>query len=269
MARIARCAIVDAAKVLLIATVTHGTLLVGLALATPVQWTTASGGNGHWYEALRPIHGMNWTTANQFATGITWLGLPGHLATFSTNAEWLFVLPITQRLLWIGLSDDAVEGDYQWVTEEPFVYSAWMAGEGGISESEDFILTGPALTWADHYDLHYVLGYPEGIGFIVEFEPPPLAADVDFDADVDFTDFLVLQAGFGIMSGARKSDGDCDDDGDVDFQDFLVLQADFGTTDTMDTSIGLASVPEPSTLALALCAGLGLILYALRARRRV
>ena len=48
-----------------------------------------------------------------------------------------------------------------------------------------------------------------------------VAGDVDDNGEVDFQDFLDLQIGFGISSGARRSDGDLDDDGDVDFSGLL------------------------------------------------
>ncbi len=83
----------------------------------------------------------------------------------------------------------------------------------------------------------------------------PVEGDVDGDRDIDFTDFLMLQVGYGITSGAHRCDGDLDDDGDVDFQDFLILQVHFGA-DQADHAFGSSSslitaVPEPSTLALA------------------
>ncbi len=58
--------------------------------------------------------------------------------------------------------------------------------------------------------------------------------DVDLDGDVDFQDFLILQANYGTPSGALRTEGDLDFDQDVDFQDFLILQANYGTTDTLD-----------------------------------
>ena len=75
--------------------------------------------------------------------------------------------------------------------------------------------------------------------------------DVDGDGDVDFSDFLVLSANFG-MSGNR-ADGDLDNDGQVAFSDFLLLSSNFG-----ETAAGV-SVPEPSASFLACCATVALL----------
>ncbi len=52
--------------------------------------------------------------------------------------------------------------------------------------------------------------------------------DVDSDGDIDFQDFMALQAGYGIPGGATREEGDVDGDGDVDFQDYLLLESHFG-----------------------------------------
>jgi hypothetical protein len=53
------------------------------------------------------------------------------------------------------------------------------------------------------------------------------ATDFNMDGRVDGNDFLILQAGVGIMSGAKHSDGDADKDGDVDNGDFQSWLAEF------------------------------------------
>ena len=51
----------------------------GVAGATPVQWTVASGGNGHFYEHVYPA--MEWHAAKTFSENRSYLGLQGHLVT--------------------------------------------------------------------------------------------------------------------------------------------------------------------------------------------
>ncbi len=58
--------------------------------------------------------------------------------------------------------------------------------------------------------------------------PATESADFDDDGDVDGTDFLAWQRGFGINSGATQSDGDADSDFDVDAQDLGIWQTQFG-----------------------------------------
>ncbi|MGC4030141.1 MAG: dockerin type I domain-containing protein [Tepidisphaeraceae bacterium] len=57
-----------------------------------------------------------------------------------------------------------------------------------------------------------------------------LAADTDGNGQVNFNDFLTLQAAFGTQAGGigYNISADVDGDGSVNFNDFLLLQANFG-----------------------------------------
>ena len=98
-----------------------------------------------------------------------------------------------------------------------------------------------------------------------------VAGDANCDEAVNFQDFVALQVGFGITSGAQRSDGDLDGDGDVDFQDFIVLQVHFGTgfglgPQQSSNSVATSAMPEPGTACLALC-GLAPLVFCRRAHR--
>jgi len=86
-------------------------------------------------------------------------------------------------------------------------------------------------------------------------EAPGLAADFDTDDDVDGADFLAWQSGFGILSGATRSQGDADCNGLIDEIDQQIWEQSFGLA---SASSGLRSaalvVPELSTSAYALMA---------------
>ena len=60
-----------------------------------------------------------------------------------------------------------------------------------------------------------------------EAQAPP-SADFDQDGDVDGTDFLAWQRGFGLASGALLADGNSDDDDDVDVSDLAVWASTYG-----------------------------------------
>ena len=88
-------------------------------------WHPASGGNGHYYEYV--TGNQTWTDAKTAAEGKSHLGVAGHLVTITSGAEQAFVNTIRTDSLglpdwrpWIGLSDAASEGNYQWVTGEPW-----------------------------------------------------------------------------------------------------------------------------------------------------
>ena len=93
-----------------------------------VQWALASGGNDHWY-AILPEARL-WPDAKNRAEQ-----LGGHLATTTSHAELLFVrtlLPYPNAEgcdLFIGASRASTSSPWQWVTGEPFVFTAWIEGQ--------------------------------------------------------------------------------------------------------------------------------------------
>jgi len=74
---------------------------------------------------------------------------------------------------------------------------------------------------------------------------------------------VAWQTGFGMPTGAQKSDGDYDNDGDVDGDDFLGWQAEFGS----GSGSASAAVPEPTSVLLAFL-GCAAAFGALNRRRR-
>ena len=118
-------------------------LLTAPALATPIQWTVGSGGNGHYYDIIRVPAGISWTAANNAA-----LAANGHLATITSSAEGLFVYtnlvdnPIywnqepggSDLGPWLGAYQTSDNGsqaslNWVWVTGEPWSYTDWHSGE--------------------------------------------------------------------------------------------------------------------------------------------
>ena len=60
-----------------------------------------------------------------------------------------------------------------------------------------------------------------------EAQAPP-SADFDSDHDVDGSDFLAWQRGYGTTVGATRPDGNSDDDEDVDASDLAAWDVSFG-----------------------------------------
>jgi hypothetical protein len=107
------------------------------AQATPIQWSVASGGNGHYYEYV--LNQLSWTDANAAANASTYFDgtntLQGYLATVTSQAENDFLGTIgNHSSAWIGGSDNGHEGDWQWV--------------GGPEAGITFWLTDTTLTYA-------------------------------------------------------------------------------------------------------------------------
>ena len=69
------------------------------------------------------------------------------------------------------------------------------------------------------------------VNFAIQLVSQPPSADFDSDNDVDGSDFLAWQRGFGTVApNANKTDGDADDDSDVDSTDLSLWQTQYGTT---------------------------------------
>ena len=130
--------------------------LSGEANAVPVQWS----GNGHWYEAVHVPAGISWTDARAAAPSI----LPGgYLASINSEAENEFVFPLIDDDAfwfhdpgggnfgpWLGGTDEASEGMWEWVSGEAWDYTNWHPAAWPPDPSY--------APWEDY--LHY-FAYPE------------------------------------------------------------------------------------------------------------
>ena len=111
------------------------------------------------------IESMSTTTTNRFrliTETLSWqaardraVELGGHLATFTSEAEWQQMLNETgisdlqMNGSWIGATDAASEGVWEWVTGEPFSYTRWATNEPNGSTGENVAGLWPGGTWND------------------------------------------------------------------------------------------------------------------------
>ena len=125
------------------------------AIGAPVQWTA---GNGHWYEFIFSQAGINFNNAFAAATGGSYLGLPGYLATVTSQAEQDFLITLAiyptgatgnevdastgangavvsvaglRALAWLGGAETSTEGTYQWINGPETGLVFWTRGQGG------------------------------------------------------------------------------------------------------------------------------------------
>ena len=156
---------------------------VGLApaLALPGVLTGPVNHNGHDYYLLDT---STWADAEAKA-----VAMGGHLVTLGDQAEqdWVFqtfnAYDGVNRLYWIGLNDQAAEGQFVWANDEPVDFTYWAPGEPNNASNEDFVSMyylghGASGRWNDWYDRTHD---PIGISFagVVEIAPPiqwPVAA---------------------------------------------------------------------------------------------
>jgi hypothetical protein len=130
------------------------------ASAAPVLGPVLSSGAQHYYELVPDP--ASWTDAKADAESRSYLGVTGHLVTIESAAENAFVAALYTVFGWIGLSDEALESSFVWVTGEPLVYINWLDGEPSNFSSfdEDYVhlyLGG----WSDviNVGLPYVVEY--------------------------------------------------------------------------------------------------------------
>jgi hypothetical protein len=102
----------------------------------------SEGGNGHYYERVYGGRLSTWPYARDAAASSSLLGVPGHLATVTSEAERQFitrhleaqpdVFPFIHEL-WIGGQQSGsartTTAGWSWVTGEPWGYTAWDSDE--------------------------------------------------------------------------------------------------------------------------------------------
>lgn len=108
---------------------------------------------------------MSWRNARSYAES-----LGGHLVNISDEAENRFVTDLAMKSgvlrFWIGLTDEAEEGHFVWVTGEPLTYTKWLTGEpNDYGGAEDYAEIGFGIPyfWNDN---NSSWSQP----FVVEFE---------------------------------------------------------------------------------------------------
>lgn len=162
--------------------------ITGIGNAMPVQWSTAVGGNDHYYEIIQTDSGITWATANTLANNSTYLELQGHLATITSREENLFISDDPGlgnenpygiiNCKWLGgyQPDGSPEpdGGWQWVTGEIFAYTNWNINEpNNHPDGENRVVfqhgwSSDGKEWNDLIDTCTQSGY------VVEYEPVPV-----------------------------------------------------------------------------------------------
>jgi hypothetical protein len=99
-----------------------------------VQWRLHDGGNDHWYGILP--HLLLWPEADSMVRTIKHDGDTGYLATITSGLENDFITnQVINGLISPGRWDAYLlggiysEGDWLWITGEPFDYTNWSQGE--------------------------------------------------------------------------------------------------------------------------------------------
>jgi len=132
-----------------------------------VRETRVNPSNGHVYQVISQADesGMTWADAEAEA-----VSRAGHLVTINDAAENAWVLArfgSWRNELWIGYTDQAVEGTFEWISGQPGGYENWAGGEPSNSGDEDYV---HMWTWDGRWNDHQA-GYDQPYG-VVEIEAP-------------------------------------------------------------------------------------------------
>jgi len=92
----------------------------------------------------------------KLVTGIQYPGgstIPVVMATIRNAAENAYVLAVANGdTVWVGLTDEAVEGTFAWLSGEPVTYTNWNEGEPNNSGNEDYCEFRDDGKWNDNGD---------------------------------------------------------------------------------------------------------------------
>jgi len=148
-------------------------LLAAPALAEPVRWSEAEGGNGRYYEYVPEA--LTWQDARHEASERRHRGVPGRLVVIRSQDENDFVhglIPdaeaVAEQRAWIGLSDIEEEGVFHWVDGSEPIYTNWSPGEPNDAGGEDCGEMLPDGRWNDKENDPPADSHPPQ-GYLVEY----------------------------------------------------------------------------------------------------
>ncbi len=167
------------------------------AQAVPVLWSSAVGGNDHYYEIIRSP-AITWDEANAAANAATYNGLQGHLATVTSQGEQDFISDVNfvgdsyglyGDLIWLGGYQDipgssnndldGADANWHWVTGEAWDYTNWSSTEPNNGrwlpgQYEDYLSMTRAWFnpgyWSDSINSALHTGNMSE-AYIIEYEP--------------------------------------------------------------------------------------------------
>ncbi|MBL8173103.1 MAG: hypothetical protein JNK48_00450 [Bryobacterales bacterium] len=155
----------------------------GLLPAAPVQWTLASGGNGHWYDyvpAVSIFSPVTFDAARAAALASTHLGMQGYLATVTSAGEQSFIENSFGFLVgfgatgtaFLGATGTAVEGEFRWLdgpeAGQLLTYTNWLPGYPNTSGDTLQLYINAAVFGAPP-QFGWLNQGPASFGYVIEY----------------------------------------------------------------------------------------------------
>jgi parallel beta-helix repeat protein len=116
------------------------------ALYFVCEWEKHGGSmyNNHQYKLIKEE--KTWSEAKAYCEA-----RGGHLVTISNIEENNFVSNIAgSNIIWIGLTDEETENDWEWITGENYGFENWYIPPNDAGEGEDYVLMFHNGYWNDN-----------------------------------------------------------------------------------------------------------------------
>ena len=153
-------------KVLLIPLFITFTWQTAFANSARVQYSV----NGHYYQRFDTL--TTWSSARTYCEGVG-----AHLATLTSQGENNFVFQNVGQQgvnIWLGGSDANSEGNWQWITGEPWSYTNWGPNQpDDYSSGQDYLCFWEK--YAGQWDDQGLPLWDPAFAFICEWEQQPTA----------------------------------------------------------------------------------------------
>ena len=246
--------------------VAAGSICSGVtAQSTAVQWTVASGGNGHWYQVVQRPYGIySWNSTRDIA-----IGRGADLLTCTSNDEWQFAQALMQpspKSQFLAGGRRPANGSipltngWQWIDGTNWTFSVWNAGVPNNNSGDDLylcvtpgFLPGGLDGWDDWREIDFSAGYvvewsadcnSDGIvdygqilsGQLIDTnsnripdicELDPCPGDISGNNSVDGVDLAALLGTWG-TNGQGEFDCDIENDGIVSGTDLAIVLVGWG-----------------------------------------
>lgn len=91
--------------------------------------------SGHYYKVVTSANSISFSTAKAAADASNFSGLQGYLATVTSQTEQDFITSLGASDAWIGASDAATEGSWEWITGPEAGNLFWTGAASGVQEN--------------------------------------------------------------------------------------------------------------------------------------
>lgn len=109
--------------------------------------------NGKWYKVI--FAKVSWHSARDKCKAGG-----GQLVVIPDEVTWTFVKTLSPAVLWLGATDEKVEGVWTWIDGTPLTFAAWLKDEPSNHSMEEHYLCIYNGAWSDKPKSNdYCVGY--------------------------------------------------------------------------------------------------------------